>query len=33
MHIFTVYYLEENQFHILKRDEIIKGGKCNEVEN
>lgn len=33
MHIFTMYYLEEKQLHVLREDKIIKGGKLNDVED
>lgn len=33
MDIFTMYYLEEKLLQILTGDEIIKGGKCNDVED
>ena len=33
MHIFTMYYLEEKQLHVLREDKIIKEGKLNDVED
>lgn len=33
MHIFTMYCLEEKMLQVLRGDEIIKGGKRNDVED